>query len=428
MRAEIRGHKKAASRKDMKVLVISGTFPPMKSGGAEYAFRLCQQLADSKQEVFILTSKITDVVRDPRFETFPVMQRWTWFELPRLLRVVARCRPDVVNIHFAGSIYQNQPMITFLPSILKRRYRNLAVVTHVEYPTGVNLTLVPFATRAVRRGIAQWIGTKDLNWGYGSLLRDSDRVVVLSDQHRHILNDHLSTVGTRCVVIPPPPLMQMCESGDGAARCRGRESLGALFDDFVIAYYGYLYPGKGVETLLEAVSLLKQERQCVRLVLVGGANEVVLREMNRLNYINDLHALTAQFEIANRVTFTGYYPSESDQGSVYLRAADICVLPFHEGVMLNRSSVAAAAAHGLPLITTKGEFLESPFVNGKNVLLCPPQNPTSLAAAIKCAMNDPQLRQQLHFGSLQLARNWFSWENTVERTLEAFADSVAHCR
>ncbi|MGH7233320.1 MAG: glycosyltransferase, partial [Nitrospiraceae bacterium] len=156
-----------------------------------------------------------------------------------------------------------------------------------------------------------------------------------------------------------------------------------------------------------------------------GANEVVLREMNRPNYLSDLQALTKRLGIGDRVVFTGYYPSDSDQGSMYLRAADACVLPFHEGVMLNRSSVAAATAHGLPLITTKGETLESPFINGKNVLLCPPQNATLLAAAIKCVVSDPGLRQQLHLGALQLAHDWFSWDKTVERTLETFAHSVA---
>jgi glycosyltransferase involved in cell wall biosynthesis len=315
-------------------------------------------------------------------------------------------------------------MITFVPSLLKRRYPNLAIVTHIEYPTGVNLTLVPFATRVVRKGVAQLIGIRDLDWAYGSLLRDSDRLVVLSDQHRHVLNGHLPTVGKKCILIPPPPLMQMCEEADGAARCRGRQLLQAFPDDFVIAYYGYIYPGKGIETLLEAMAFIQLERGCMRLVLVGGANEVVLREMNRPNYLGELHALTERLGITNRVTFTGYYPSESEQGSVYLRAADVCVLPFHDGVMLNRSSVAAASAHGLPLITTKGETLESPFINGRNVLLCPPQNPPSLAAAIKCVISDPDLKQQLHFGALQLARDWFSWEKTVERTLEAFTDSV----
>ena len=45
--------------------------------------------------------------------------------------------------------------------------------------------------------------------------------------------------------------------------------------------------------------------------------------------------------------------------TLYLCAADICVLPFNVGVRLNNSSFAAAAAHGLPIVTTRGEMLES---------------------------------------------------------------------
>ena len=103
----------------------------------------------------------------------------------------------------------------------------------------------------------------------------------------------------------------------------------------------------------------------------------------------------------------------------YLHAADACVLPFDQGITLNRSSFAGAVAHRLPIITTKGDTLESPFVDGKNVLLCRPKDPEGLATAIESVICDRELRQRLSEGALEMASKWFSWEKAIEQTIGA---------
>jgi len=60
------------------------------------------------------------------------------------------------------------------------------------------------------------------------------------------------------------------------------------------------------------------------------------------------------------------------------------VLPFDFGVTLNNSSLAAACAHGLPVIGTeticgRDEELE----HGKNIYLCRPQDPEMLRKQIQ---------------------------------------------
>jgi glycosyltransferase involved in cell wall biosynthesis len=349
------------------------------------------------------------------------MQQWSWSELPRLLRVVAQCRPHVVNIHFTSVIYHDHPMITFLPSILKRLFRGLTVVTLFEYPAGVNLSRSLVSTRLVRRAIKHWVGSNNVDWGYGTLLRDSDRLVVLSDEHRNILTRHLPSADKKTVVIPPPPLLRVCNDENGAARRRGRERLGVGIHEFLIAYYGYLFPGKGIETLLEAIHLANQGDKDIYLVLVGGSNEVMLRSQNRPQYAQELERLSEQLQIADKVRFTGYYPSESDYGSLCLRAADVCILPFDDGVRMNNSSVAAAALHGLPIITTKGALLEAPFIDKENVLLCPPKDPEALARAIVSLIYEPELSRRLQNGATKMAHEWFSWERAVSSVIETFS-------
>ena len=106
---------------------------------------------------------------------------------------------------------------------------------------------------------------------------------------------------------------------------------------------------------------------------------------------------------------------------MYLCSADVCVLPFEEGVQLNNSSFVAAAAHGLPIITTRGAMVEAPFMHQKNAFLCPPQKPEVMAAAIETLMDQPDLRQHLRVGALQLVQKWFSWDRAIERMIATFS-------
>jgi glycosyltransferase involved in cell wall biosynthesis len=157
--------------------------------------------------------------------------------------------------------------------------------------------------------------------------------------------------------------------------------------------------------------------------MIGGGRGVAKNcshERNEAthNYEMEMYKLAKQLDIADRVTWTSGYDSDSEEASLFLHAADSCVLPYDEGVTLNRSSLGAAAAHGLPIITTRGKVMESAFVEERNVLLCPPKNPRALAIAIESLIHNPVLRQRLHEGALKLASEWFSWDKAVERTIE----------
>ncbi|PYJ09939.1 MAG: hypothetical protein DME93_12080, partial [Verrucomicrobia bacterium] len=63
----------------------------------------------------------------------------------------------------------------------------------------------------------------------------------------------------------------------------------------------------------------------------------------------------------------------------------------------------------------------SPFVDQENLLLCPPEDPDSLAKAIASLMDNPTLCQRLRAGALKLAAEYFSWDKAVEHTLAALS-------
>jgi len=398
----------------MKVLIISAALPPMRAGEADHTLHLCQHLAARGLDIHVLTTKKNLITYELPFKVHPLMHNWTWSDLPRLAYFVKHCSPDAVLLIYSGWIYNDHPMITFVPTLSKILLPGVPFVTQFEIEYVSRRFSLP--TRMVLKAMTRWAGSENTDYFFfGTLLRHSDRIIILSQRHQAKFSENFPTTSGKSVVIPPPPLMRLCPENDGTTRQRGRHALGVAPDDFLIAYFGYIYANKGVETLLRAFQIVSTQRDNVRLLMIGGN----IGLGNNLSYAQEIHELSKTLGIADKVIWTGEYAWDSDEASMYLYSADACVFPFHEGVTLNRSSLAAAASHGLPIVTTQGMFLESPFIHQKNMLLCPPQEPKSLALAIDSLISNPELRQQLHIGALELAHTWFSWDKAVERTIEA---------
>ena len=85
-------------------------------------------------------------------------------------------------------------------------------------------------------------------------------------------------------------------------------------------------------------------------------------------------------------------------------------------MQLNNSSLAEALTHGLPVVTTRGTAPERPFVDGQNMLMCQPKNPTAMMQAMKRGLTDGDLRRTLAEGSTKLPSKWFSWDRAIDRT------------
>jgi glycosyltransferase involved in cell wall biosynthesis len=162
------------------------------------------------------------------------------------------------------------------------------------------------------------------------------------------------------------------------ARDACRRELGITAEMDIIGYLGRLVPGKGLETLIEAMPTILQAHPQVRLLLVG---EGPLRDV--------LIDLAHDKGVAPLVTFTGF---RADVPRL-LAALDLFVLPsLAEGLPL---SLLEAMAAGKPAVATPvGGVLEliEDEVTG---LLVRPSDPAALAMAILRLLEDKGLAERV---------------------------------
>ena len=87
----------------VRVCMITGSYPPMKTGGADPIRNLCRHLAQRGMDVDVITVKgVPHDDENRRITVYPVVKEYEWDrkQLIPVLKILARTRPDVVNIQY----------------------------------------------------------------------------------------------------------------------------------------------------------------------------------------------------------------------------------------------------------------------------------------------------------------------------------------
>ena len=168
-----------------------------------------------------------------------------------------------------------------------------------------------------------------------------------------------------------------------------------------LLFVGNCTPLKGLDYLIEAISLLKDLD--LRLDIVGDVSI-------RPRYCDELVRKTNDLDIDKRITFHGAISSE-DIGRFYSQA-DIFTFPsLYEGFGI----VLAEAMHaGLPIVATRTGPVNEIIREGENALLVPPADSAALAGAIRKLAADPSMRKSFGRVSHQLAGSLPTWNQACD--------------
>ena len=162
-------------------------------------------------------------------------------------------------------------------------------------------------------------------------------------------------------------------------------------------YFGFVWRGRNIETLLRALAAVPNAAPT--LDIVGGIRDAA--------YHGELVSLAQNLNVASRVRFRGDLPA--DDVSRALHAADVALLPFATGASTGRTTLMAAFAHGLPVVTMAAPDNLSPlFKPGENLLTSLPNDEDAFVRNVTAVAKEADLRARLADGSVALARA-FAW-------------------
>lgn len=366
----------------MKLLIVVGDFPPFVSGIGDYTDLLARYLTAGGVDVTVLTlagphdgvSRLYKVRRE--------MPAFTMKEMDLATRIASDY--DVVNIQYPGVHYGRSPMMNLFAAYLRKRAPR------------VKSTVTIHDCRVMRW---RWrLRTWPMLNSVGGII--------------HVDPGDWPYIKSWCTFGAPPRACIPIASNVDVLPCspeeRGswRRSLGIEHHEQAIAYFGIIYPHKGLDELLTAHANLRKKGAPVRTIVIGQFD----REEPWCE------PLRSRFKEDGVV----WVPDASlSRVSECLHACDLAALPFHSGTSTNRSSMLAALGHGLPTISTNGPATPKEIGSLFDLVLVPPRDSAALERGIESVLNDGALRDRLRNNALQ-TRSRTTWQGAAKEHVAFF--------
>ncbi len=210
----------------------------------------------------------------------------------------------------------------------------------------------------------------------------------------------------RLVPLPIPATVSTAAEGTDVARWRD------LFTDHgkhgtIVGHFG-TYGDHVAHQLRTAIPAILHARGDVRVVCLGRRS--------------DAFAETFSPSLTNRVLGTGALARREMAGA--LRACDLLVQPYPDGVTTRRTSVMAGLANGVATVTTAGALTESIWSESHGVELVTAGDPVVLAAVVTRLLDDPTDRSTLAARGARLYDEAFALERTVDVLLSDMPELV----
>jgi D-inositol-3-phosphate glycosyltransferase len=185
----------------------------------------------------------------------------------------------------------------------------------------------------------------------------------------------------------------------------------------LLLFVGRIEPLKGVETLFEAVALLRQEGACecrkLVLAIIGGDSRDLATEANP--EMARLMALREQLGIAEMVTFLG--AQDQDALPEYYAAAEAVIMPsYYESFGM---VALEAMACGTPVIASEVGGLAYLVRDGETGFHVPDRDPALLADRMCALLTDAPLRRRLGEAAAEHARG-YAWPIIADRIVTVY--------
>jgi glycogen(starch) synthase len=251
---------------------------------------------------------------------------------------------------------------------------------------------------------------------FESLLYGSDRLLVNGEAEYRRLGKR-PMLRARSTALPNGS--NIVVSPISAEQKRALRASVARENAFLLAYFGLVRPGKGLEVLLESVARLRAGGTPVQLLIIGAVGDA--DPVGGAKYRDRLLDQSRGLVLEDSVQFLGHLPQR--RVSELLQVCDLGVLPFDTGAFTGHTSVFASLSHGLPLLTTQGPSTESVFTQGAMSLVSAPPEPQALADAIHALMQDREKRESMAAMGRELADR-FSRPALAARVAEIYAGAV----
>jgi D-inositol-3-phosphate glycosyltransferase len=200
-----------------------------------------------------------------------------------------------------------------------------------------------------------------------------------------------------------------------------KDFIGLEPEDRMLLFVGRIEPLKGVDTLLEAMAVLRDRglfrRYNLLLAVIGGEPdlnpETISAEMRRLQSMRE------QFQMSELVAFLGR--RGQDTLPYYYSAAEVAVVPsFYESFGM---VALEAMACGTPVVASQVGGLAFLVQDGETGFTVPADDPLALADRLEMLIEAPELQRRMGQRAAEFARA-YAWEKIAAKVISVYEGLV----
>lgn len=167
---------------------------------------------------------------------------------------------------------------------------------------------------------------------------------------------------------------------------------------FTLMFHGTIKSGKGLETLIDALEILKGKR--IRLRIVGSGDPDYVDKLRRRSQSRGVMELIDWYK-------------QTDDPFALINECDVGVLPSTQEEAFGIANIEYMAA-GRPQISTSHGAQKEYIRDGWEGLLIPPYNASFLAETVTRLALNPGFRQEMGKRALETFRRRLSWPHFIK--------------
>lgn len=371
------------------ILYITGSFPRLGDGIGDAAGKLFASMNELTGIRLVTTDipGIKEYVQEQKYENAMLVPDWKYRTIRKLLKYAEEQNITQILIEYCGNGYKKDLAISFMPLMI--RWHNLFSKKKIE----CHLRLHEYTMCRPARKIFTW-----------PLVRFCHHL----DTPSFVEYEHLKKKFGRKVF----------KTGIGSninwADTPKKKSEEGKKDKINLAFFGGIYPGKGIEKLIELWSRIeKQHPDKYRYYLLGGFPPNLTSAFD--GYQQTIQKLISEENLTEKIIITGFLPENEIEEK--LDMIDIAVLPYEDGLTLRRGSFLAFLGRGVAVVTSQGDKeARQLFDNASGVKMCANQE-EMIQAILDYSENGNYYQAGL---SNTQYRSDFEWGNIAEKVLDCF--------
>lgn len=188
----------------------------------------------------------------------------------------------------------------------------------------------------------------------------------------------------------------------------------------VLATFGLISPGKGIETAIAAMPAIVARHPGTRYVVAGRTHPEVAKTYGE-EYRSSLKALAEALGVRDSVRFDDRFLDIGDLASM-LAATSIYLTPYRSREQIVSGALTFATVAGCPTVSTPYFYAEDLLASGAGVLV-PFDSPTALADAVNGLLDDPERLATTRARARAIGRS-LTWPEVGRQTVEVLREAV----